>query len=77
MSLLFPSATLASRHSLSIALPFALLASFIAHCQSICDNDAALQRPFAVVLFAMANPPDAATSLLRGAVVDQNPQVLA
>ena len=60
-----------------MALPLALLLAFEAQAQSVCDTDAAAQKPLTAALCAVANPPDAATSLLHGVVVEQNFQVLA
>ena len=66
-----------SLHHFAMALPLALLLAFEAQAQSVCDTDAAAQKPLTAALCAVANPPDAATSLLHGVVVEQNFQVLA
>ena len=66
-----------SLYRFAMALPLALIMAFAAQAQSVCDTDAALQKPLTAALCAVANPPDAATSLLHGVVVEQNAQVLA
>jgi CubicO group peptidase (beta-lactamase class C family) len=64
-------------YRLSCAWLLACLNAFSAQAQSVCNLDPAQQKSITVALCELANPADAAASLLHGVVVEQHGQVLA